>query len=1014
MQAYSMVRAVAVLFMLCLAGCGGGGGGGASPGTESSNGGGGNSGTGGTPARPTLTLQANPLSVTTGGSTTLSWSATAADTCSASGGWSGARATSGSQTLTNLQTSASYSLACSNSAGQVSESVQVSVALPAVPTITITATPALAERGQNITISWSAPGATQCISEWPPYNSNRSAQGSDTYSVNPTFPSGQIYLRMTCYGAGGSSSETLVVPVRTLSGELRAPPGVFADSDVNDPTAPYFSNDVQPRSVMSFGLFPGYVNVAGQGPQGRSFATGDQWDYFVIENATAGQIARLILPTHDASQPAAERDDADLYLYDRDYGTLIDASIGSGAEEVLEFPSNNYFILGVKAEHGGFNYLLSLEDPPLGSSLSNERLNSDFVPGEAIVTLTPGAATLGPAGSQSRNGVRISPLRTKAGGVGRPMLMELSTETANQATAVAQKQTRRYFGQKAEAAMTPQMRSKLATLYEVKRLSQLDGVQSASVNRIVHAQLAPTDPLYARQRWHYESIFLPAAWDITTGSSNVVVAVVDSGAVTDHPDLQSKYVDGYDMVDMDADFTDPGYEVGGVRIYHGTHVMGTVGAVANNGAGGSGVAWGSRVMPIRALEGRTGTAYDVMQAIRYAAGMPNDSGRVPSRPADIINLSLGSSGACSPAEAALFTEIAARGITVVAAAGNERSNYQFSPASCPSVFGVAATGPGGNLATYSNFGPLAVVAAPGGDTRYDADGDGFLDGIFSTSGERQGGLTIPSYTSIEGTSMAAPHVSGVFALMKSVKPTLTPLEFRQLLQGGWMTDRDPGSPSPNELGYGIINAYKAVRAAGDNFTPPARVGATPGLLDLTRASPSATFQLRNSGIGALSVSNVSAAATWLSVVPENVDANGLGGYRATADANAVPRGVHRTTVDVQSTAGLVQVPVVFTKLIYNIQSNLGALHLRVNDATSGETVRERTYTQHNYLVQYRLDDVPFGKYVILAGTDFNNDGNLCDPGEICGAYPVRSVPEPVEFTGVAQELNIELALMPGK
>jgi len=105
------------------------------------------------------------------------------------------------------------------------------------------------------------------------------------------------------------------------------------------------------------------------------------------------------------------------------------------------------------------------------------------------------------------------------------------------------------------------------------------------VNRILEAQSVPSDPLYARQRWHYEAAELPAAWEITTGSPNVTVAVVDSGAARNHPDLEAKFIDGYDMVDRDANFEDPG----GESSFHGTHVLGTVGAIANNGEGGAGI-----------------------------------------------------------------------------------------------------------------------------------------------------------------------------------------------------------------------------------------------------------------------------------------------------------------------------------------------------------------------------------------------------------------------------------------
>jgi len=390
--------------------------------------------------------------------------------------------------------------------------------------------------------------------------------------------------------------------------------------------------------------------------------------------------------------------------------------------------------------------------------------------------------------------------------------------------------------------------------------------------------------------------------------------------------------------------------------------------------------------------------------------MPNDSGRLPSKPADIINLSLGSSSSCSAEEAALFSEVASRGIAVVAAAGNTHSNVDSSPADCPDVFAVAATGPGHDLAPYSNFGPLANIAAPGGDMQSDADRDGFPDGVFSASGQLVNGTTVSSYTSLEGTSMAAPHVAGVFALMKSIKPTLTPLELHQLLEGGWLTDQDLSRSWPNELGYGVIDAYKAVRAASDNFTPPPRVASSPGALDLDAIDSSATFKLRNTGIGALSVTDIRSAASWLNVATVNVDANGLGSYLASVNWQTMPRGTQRTTIEIQSTAGPAHIPVSFTKLAGNVGSYIGALYVRVSDAKTGQIVRNLILKQPNLQASYRFDDLPLGTYVVTVGTDYNNDGNLCDPGEICGAYPIRSLPEAIEYNGVAVDINVELSV----
>ena len=297
----------------------------------------------------------------------------------------------------------------------------------------------------------------------------------------------------------------------------------------------------------------------------------------------------------------------------------------------------------------------------------------------------------------------------------------------------------------------------------------------------MRASVEPNDiPGYAIQRWHYQQIQLPGAWDITTGSTAIRVAVVDTG-VAPHPELDSKLVDGRDLVSsatnqdgdgIDADPTDPGCTISGGSVFHGTHVAGTIGARSNDGTGVAGVSWGARIMPVRVLDGcvGTGTTFDIMQGVRYAAGLSNDSGTLPSQRAAVINLSLGGSGPCDATIADLYTQVRAQGVVVVAAAGNDAASAPQTPASCPNVISVASVGPLRTRAPYSNFGPSIDVAAPGGDMRRDIDGDGNPDGIYSTHASGGGSNTTPTFELLQGTSMAAPHVAGVIALMLTRNP----------------------------------------------------------------------------------------------------------------------------------------------------------------------------------------------------------------------------------------------------
>jgi serine protease len=183
---------------------------------------------------------------------------------------------------------------------------------------------------------------------------------------------------------------------------------------------------------------------------------------------------------------------------------------------------------------------------------------------------------------------------------------------------------------------------------------------------------------------------------------------------------------------------DPGDLAFGQRSsFHGTHVAGTIGAATNNGGGVAGVAWGVTLVPLRVLGLGGGTSYDVLQAVRYAAGLANDSGT--SHPVDVINLSLGGGG-FSSTEQSVYTQARNAGVIVVAAAGNDDSSQLFYPASYAGVVSVSAVDLRLLKAPYSSFGAAVDVAAPGGDTSIDRNGDGYGDGVLSTLFDELAGL----------------------------------------------------------------------------------------------------------------------------------------------------------------------------------------------------------------------------------------------------------------------------------
>jgi serine protease len=351
-------------------------------------------------------------------------------------------------------------------------------------------------------------------------------------------------------------------------------------------------------------------------------------------------------------------------------------------------------------------------------------------------------------------------------------------------------------------------------------------VESVEIDTLLYPQFTPNDPMY-NQQWHYfeaaGGLNLPTAWDLSTGAG-VRVGVIDTG-FRPHVDLAANLVGGYDFITdplqsndgggRDANAIDPGDfsragQCGpGSRAsnssWHGTHVGGTVGAVTNNGVGVAGVAFGARVVPIRALGRCGGRLSDIADAIIWGSGGAVSGVPANANPARVLNLSLGGGGACSASMQAAINSARSRNTVVVVAAGNSNINASnATPANCAGVVTVAAVGRTGGKASYSNFGAIVDVAAPGGDFRGSS-----ANGVLSTLNT---GTTTPgqdTYAFYQGTSMATPHVAGTAALMLSRNAALTPTLIEQRLRS---TARAfPATCS--QCGTGIVNARAAVVSA---------------------------------------------------------------------------------------------------------------------------------------------------------------------------------------------------------
>ncbi len=319
--------------------------------------------------------------------------------------------------------------------------------------------------------------------------------------------------------------------------------------------------------------------------------------------------------------------------------------------------------------------------------------------------------------------------------------------------------------------VTPVPVAQVAPVAQIFRAST-SGTAALGTARI--ARRVPNDPYYPRQ-WGPEAMSLPYAWDFTTGSSSVIVAVIDTGVQINHPDLAGHITAGYDFYNRTTYVRD----ING----HGTHVAGIIGAVTNNGVGMAGINWNVRIMPLKVTDD-SGSGYldlsMIIEALRYAA----DHG------ANVVNMSFQIGDAYTGEDVFMDQAIEYaynKGVTMVAAAGNDGEPWVAYPARDPRVIAVGAVGPDLARATWSNYGSEVDVVAPGAD-------------ILST-------WPTNSFANASGTSMATPHVAGLAALMIA-SGVRGPAAVAKALHETAMDLGSPGQDS--EYGWGLVNAHAAV------------------------------------------------------------------------------------------------------------------------------------------------------------------------------------------------------------
>lgn len=348
-------------------------------------------------------------------------------------------------------------------------------------------------------------------------------------------------------------------------------------------------------------------------------------------------------------------------------------------------------------------------------------------------------------------------------------------------------------------------------------------VEFVEIDQRRYAQAVPTDPMYVDQ-WYLQAdqpsaVNFTAAWDLTTGRPDTVIAVLDTGVRFDHPDLGRDGIDpggrlvpGYDFVSgesagsfvsandgngWDADASDPGDWVRNEdpagplancdehdSSWHGTRVAGMLGAITDNNTGIAGGIWNTRILPVRVLGKCGGYDSDIIAGMRWAAGLSVPGAPANPTPAKILNLSLGGTGNCSSSYRQTITALTTAGVLVVAAAGNTDGEAVETPANCAGVLAVAGLRQVGSKVGYSSLGPEVGIAAPAGNCVNLGAGQPCLFALTTTSNT---GLTVPglyTYRASIGTSFSAPIVAAIAGLMHAVNGELANSEMIARIKSG--------------------------------------------------------------------------------------------------------------------------------------------------------------------------------------------------------------------------------------
>jgi serine protease len=827
----------------------------------------------------------------------------------------------------------------------------------------------------------------------------------------------------------------------TVSGQIVTDPLLDVDADINDPRSQNTSNDDFPvaQLIDQETEVRGFVTRSPTFDPGDAFANeSDELDVYVADLSSGQQISLTIFDFGTLPPNAL---DLDLYLFDAE-GQLITSSNAFSAriEQITVSSAGRYFIV-VEAFAGRSNYGLTIiAAPETGPQVTAQTDLASLSP-ERVTVLDRARAR---ARSAALREIGETPKRTsrfagRAGDNARSVQqMRLLSETLIPASKgpLSLDFPKSGLGLSSSHGSDPRYARKLALLDHVKQVNAKAG---AEVIRPYHypRTLAspPPDPSL---QWNLGAIEwqqgLTAFENRLPAGRRPVIAVLDSGIFSSHPEIAPALIDERDFVPsyIDGDGFDAEAEESPLLDeentedcfdFHGTHVSSIAVAPRAGSIGGRnmiGVAPDAELIAIKLGYARGEDCGfivgDVAGAIRYAAGLPNSSGELPPRPADVINMSFGTTDA-DPATRAAIQDAVEAGVIVVASAGNEGDEdirpAPTYPAAFPEVFAVAGTDIEGRRAPYSSFYPQVEIAAPGGDGRSDRNGDGLGDGIVGAVARLNAGGTgfVARYALYQGTSMAAPHVAAGFGLMKALYSDLDTDMARRLLEDGRLTSDVPPEGRDEETGFGLMSLDLMARAAIElssgelDLAPDFAV--LPNEIELGFIAERATITVSRRGDPDFSITAVRLLPGGL---PQgairqtraiDTDPRGFGSYEIGIFRSLVPEGSYALELEVLASNGSSKsVPVNFRVPARTAAAQIGPARfvLERREANGTFTELDRQPLPENSSRLLELSGIPEGTYRIRFTTDLDNDGEICDPGELGGAWPGQRCDSAEAFT----------------